>query len=77
VRKPLAKPDAECRKQHRNQSAVKLDGVLDDDEAVLGVLQRSDERPANKTKDEDMTLHDGLTQKYIRSLPRPVSHELC
>jgi len=38
--------------------------VLDDDEAVFGVLQGGDEEAADQTEDEDVALHDGVVKKY-------------
>ena len=43
-----------------DQRAVEFDGVLDDDEAVFGVLEGGDEDAADETEDEDMASHDGL-----------------
>lgn len=60
-----AEPDAESREENGDQRAVELDGVLDDDETVLGVLQGGDEQAADQTEDEDVALHDGVVQKYI------------
>jgi hypothetical protein len=39
--------------------------VLDDDEAVFGVLQNGDEEAADETEDESVALHDGIVKKYI------------
>jgi hypothetical protein len=58
------KPDAEGRKEGGDERDVDLDGVLDDDEAVFGVLEDGDEETADETEDEDVTLHDGVMQKY-------------
>ena len=60
-----AEPDAEGREEDGDESAVELDGVLDDDEAVLGVLEGGDEEAADETEDEDVALHDGAAKKYI------------
>jgi hypothetical protein len=38
--------------------------VLDDDEAVFGVLEGGDEEDAGETEDEDVALHDGIVKKY-------------
>jgi hypothetical protein len=38
--------------------------VLDDDEAVFGVLEGGDEEAADETEDEDMAPHDGVLKKY-------------
>jgi hypothetical protein len=38
--------------------------VLDDDEAVFGVMEGGDEEAADKTEDEDVALHDGVMKKY-------------
>ena len=59
-----AEPDAEAREEDGDQRAVQLDGVLDDDEAVFGVLQGGDEEAADQTEDEDVALH-GVMKKYI------------
>jgi hypothetical protein len=60
-----AEPDAEGREEDGDQRAVELDGVLDDDEAVFGVLEGGDEKAADKTEDEDVAFHDGVVKKYI------------
>jgi hypothetical protein len=59
-----AEPDAESGEEDGDEGAVELDGVLDDDEAVLGVLESGDEEPANETEDEDVALHDVVVKKY-------------
>jgi hypothetical protein len=38
--------------------------VLDDDEAVFGVLEGGDEEAADETEDEDVALHGGIVKKY-------------
>jgi hypothetical protein len=38
--------------------------VLDDDEAVLGVLEDGDEQATDETEDEDMALHEAVVKKY-------------
>jgi hypothetical protein len=48
-----------------DERALELDGVLDDDEAVFGALEGGDEDAADKTKDEDVALHDRVVKKYI------------
>jgi hypothetical protein len=37
--------------------------VLDDDEAVFGVLEGGDEKADDETEDEDVALHDGVLKK--------------
>jgi len=59
-----AEPDAEGREEEGDESAVELDGVLDDDEAVFGVLEGGDEEAADETEDEDVAPHDGVVKKY-------------
>ena len=59
-----AEPDAEGREEDGDERAVELDGVLDDDEAVFGVLEGGDEEAADETEDEDMAPHDGVAKKY-------------
>jgi hypothetical protein len=44
--------------------------VLDDDEAVFGVLEGGDEEAADETEDENVALHDGVVKKYIPAYPR-------
>ena len=46
-----------------DQRAVEFDGVLDDDEAVFGVLEGGDEEAADETEDEDVAPHDGVQKK--------------
>ncbi len=58
-----AEPDAESREEDGDERAVELDGVLDDDEAVLGVLEGGDEEAAHETEDEDVALHGGVAKK--------------
>ena len=55
-----SEPDAERREEQGDERAIELDGVLDDDEAVFGVLQGDDEEAADETEDEDVALHDGV-----------------
>ena len=55
-----AEPDAEGREKNGNERTVELDGMLDDDETVFGVLQGSDEEAAHETEDENVTLHGGF-----------------
>ena len=64
-----AEPDAEGREEYGDERAVELDGVLDDDEAVFGVLEGGDEEAADETEDEDVALHDGVVKKYIPAYP--------
>ena len=64
-----AEPDAEGREKDGDERAVELDGVLDDDEAVFGVLEYGDEEAAGETEDEDVALHDGAVKKYIPAYP--------
>ena len=59
-----AEPDAEGRKEDGNKRAVKLDGMLDDEEAVFRVLQDGNEDAADETEDEGVALHDGVVKKY-------------
>ena len=54
-----------AREEDGDERAVELDGVLDDDEAVFGVLEGGDEEAADETEDEDVALHDGVVKKYI------------
>jgi DNA repair photolyase len=61
-----AKPDAEGREQDGDERAVELDGVLDDDEAVFGVLEGGDEEAADETENEDVALH-GREEVYPQS----------
>ncbi len=64
-----AEPDAEGREEDGDECAVELDGVLDDDEAVFGVLEGGDEEAADETEDENVALHDGVVKKYIPAYP--------
>jgi hypothetical protein len=47
--------------------------VLDDDEAVFGVLEGGDEEAADETEDEDVALHDGVEKKYNGNAKEVVS----
>ncbi len=64
-----AEPDAEGGEENGDERAVEFDGVLDDDEAVFGVLKGDDEEAADETEDEDVALHDGVAKKYKRRRP--------
>ena len=70
ARDAKAEPDPECCEEDRDQRAIKLNGVLDDDEAVFGVLERSDKEPADQTEDENVAFHDGIEKEYIPAWPR-------
>ena len=52
-----AEPDAEGGEEDGDERAVELDGVLDDEEAVFGVLEDGDEEAADETEDEGVALH--------------------
>ena len=58
------KPDTEGSEQNGDKGSVELDGVLDDDEAVFGVLEGGDEKAADETEDKDMALHAWVAKKY-------------
>ncbi len=64
-----AEPDTEGREEDGDERAVELDGVLDDDKAVFGVLEDGDEEAADETEDEDVALHEGVVKKYILASP--------
>lgn len=59
-------PDAKGREEDRDERAVQLHGVLNDDEAVFGVLKGGDKEAADETEDEDVALH-GAVRKHIHS----------
>ena len=65
TRDAAAEPNAEGSEEKGDERAVELDRVLDDDEAVFGVLEDGDEEAADETEDEDVALHDGVVKKYI------------
>lgn len=67
-----SEPDAEGREQNGDERAVQLEGVLDDDQAVLGELEGGDEEAADKTEDEDVAPHDGC-EKYNEDSEEVVS----
>ena len=64
ARDAQSEPDAEGREKEGDQRAVELDGVLDDDEAVFGVLEGGDKEATNESEDEDVPLHDRVVKKY-------------
>jgi hypothetical protein len=68
-----AEPDAKGREEDGDEPGVQLDGVLDDDEAVFGVLERCDEEAADETEDEDVALHDRVVTNYNRDVEEVVS----
>lgn len=41
--------------------------MLNDDEAVFGVLENGDQEAAYETENEDVALHDGVVKKYTYS----------
>ena len=43
--------------------------MLDDDEAVFGVLEGGDEEAADQTEDDYVAPHDGVVKKYILACP--------
>ena len=55
-----AQPDPEGREEDRDQRAVQLVGVLDDDKAIFGVLEGGDEEPADETENKNVPLHGGV-----------------
>jgi hypothetical protein len=59
-----AEPDAEGREEDGDERAIELDRVLDDDEAVFGVLEGGDEEAADETEDDNVAPHDGVVKKY-------------
>lgn len=50
-------PDAEAGKHYRDESAVNLERMLEDEEAVLDEIERGNEQPAKDAVDEDYLLH--------------------
>ena len=52
-----AEPDTESGESQSSKTAVDLEGVLDDQESVLGPLQEGDEGAANEAIDEDVAFH--------------------
>jgi hypothetical protein len=53
-------PDAKGGEENGDERAVELDRVLDDDEAIFGVLEGGNDKAADKTEDENVAIHDGL-----------------
>ena len=43
--------------------------MLNDDEAVFGVLEGGDEEAADETEDEDVALHDGVGKSISPPAP--------
>ena len=68
-----AEPDAERRKEDSNEGTVQLERVLDDDETVLGVLERGDENAADETEDQNVALHGGCREVYPNHREAPSS----
>ena len=70
ARNAQPEPDAEGREQDGHERTVDFDGVLDDDEAIFGVLEDGDEQTANQTEDENVALHElqdlGVPDRRIR-----------
>jgi hypothetical protein len=65
MRNAETEPDAEGREEDGNERAVEFNGVLDDDEAVFGVLEGDNEESTDETEDEYVALHNGVAKKYI------------
>ena len=49
-----AEPDAERGEDNGDQAAVDFEGVLDDEEAVLGEFEEGDEEAAEKAEEDDV-----------------------
>src|SRR5580704_8050348 len=52
-----AQPDAQDGEDRGGKPAVNFDGMVDDQEAVLGEFQHGDQNSADQTVDEDVALH--------------------
>ena len=72
-----AEPDAEGREEDGDERGVELDGVLDDDEAVFGVLEDGDEEAADETEDENVAPHDGVAKQYNGDGEKDARREPC
>src|SRR5271155_3725121 len=72
MRDAETEPDAEGREEDGDERAVELDGVLDDDEAVFGVLEGGDEDTADETENEDVALHDGVGKSIPAAIVKAV-----
>lgn len=57
ARQPQSEPDAKGGEGDGDKRSVNFYGMLDDDEAVLNVLERGDENSADDAEDEGVTLH--------------------
>lgn len=54
---PEAKPDPEGCEGHGDKRGIDLEGMLEDKEAILCDLKRSDQEASDKPEGEDMALH--------------------
>ena len=66
-RELVAEPDADDGEEDGDEGAVDLEGVFDDEEAVLDPLECGDEDAADQADDEDVALH-GLCANSKRHL---------
>ena len=74
--KTEAKPDAESGEQNGYESAIELDGMLDDDETIFGVPERDDDETADQTEDEDVALHGVTLDRSVPEAGLPRSRKL-
>ncbi|MEO7962897.1 MAG: hypothetical protein ABIT38_03210 [Gemmatimonadaceae bacterium] len=58
ARQAESDPDTNRGEDDRNQRAVQLDRVFDDEVAVLDQLQKRDEEPADNTVKENRSSHE-------------------
>jgi hypothetical protein len=68
----VAQPDAEDGEDGGDEAGVELEGVLDDEKAVLAPFEEGDEETAGKSEDEDVALHDAVGRSI--SLARTPAH---
>src|SRR5205085_11849927 len=63
-----AEPDPEQRKQQRDDPAVDLERVLEDEKAVLDDLERGDQGTAENAVEDDRPLHAGEQLRFGTSV---------
>jgi hypothetical protein len=66
-----AKPDAKNGKGRGDQSAVDFDGMLDDQELILGPLEQGNQDSTDQPVHEDMALHklqEGFVTEIVATM---------
>ena len=70
-----AQPNAQHRENRGGEATVNFDGVVDDQEAVLGPLQHRDQDSADQPVNEDMTLHSFVKKFFLQIIAGEVGRQ--